>query len=85
MDKNESLFLNPPISRLIADAPREEWLHALSVAHPSLEFRIGIRTLGPTFRHEWPEFEIVSEYRPVLRSRAKRYAVYARRRGQQDV
>lgn len=71
----------PKISSIIADAPREEWLQALHVAHPDYEFRIGIRHLGAEhFRPEWGEFEIIAEYRPALRVRTKRYAVYCKRR-----
>lgn len=71
----------PEISSIISDAPREEWLQALHVAHPSWEFRIGIRHLGAEhFRPEWPEFEILAEYRPALRVRSKRYAVYCKKK-----
>lgn len=76
-----TLFATPPIAGIIADAPREEWLRALEVAHPDIEFKIGFLHLGsPLFRSEYPEMEIVSEYRPALRCRSRRYAVYARRR-----
>lgn len=71
----------PNISRIIYGRTHKEWLRDLHTAHPSWEFRIGIRHVGAEhFRPEWPEFEIVSEYRPALNVRSRRFAVYARKR-----
>jgi hypothetical protein len=43
------------------------------------EFAIGAKPLGAQdFKHEFPEFEIVAEYRPSARDRKSRYAVYGR-------
>ena len=43
------------------------------------EFKIGLCHVGsPFFQSEYPEYEIVAEYRPVVRDRKRRYAIYAK-------
>lgn len=59
--------------------PRENVISDLQRANPLYQFRIGERLLGdPSFRSEYSEWEIVSEYRPNIRDRKNRYAIYAR-------
>lgn len=46
---------------------------------PFFEYRIGYTHVGAkNFRHEYHDFEIIAEYRPVTRDRKNRYAIYAR-------
>ena len=71
----------PQISSIIAGRTHKDWLHDLHTAHPGHEFRIGIRHLGAEhFRPEWSDMEIIGEYRPALRVRSKRFAVYCKPR-----
>jgi hypothetical protein len=43
------------------------------------EFVIGVKHIGSSdFKNEFPEFEIIAEYRPSARDRKSRYAVYGR-------
>lgn len=43
------------------------------------KFKIGLCHVGsPFFQSEYPEYEIVAEYRPVVRDRKRRYAIYAK-------
>lgn len=52
--------------------------HLLSI-NWGWEFKIGFCHVGtPFFRSEYPDYEIVAEYRPVIRDRKRRYAIYAK-------
>lgn len=43
------------------------------------EFQIGLLHVGsPFFKSEYPDYEIVAEYRPIVRDRKHRYAIYAK-------
>lgn len=58
---------------------RARVLKSLLDKDPMFEYRIGERHVGTDdFRHEYRDFEIVAEYRPVTRDRKNRYAIYAR-------
>ncbi len=58
---------------------RQEALRRLMKNAPLHEFRIGQTHVGKQhFQHEYADFEIVAEYRPTIRDRFNRYAIYAR-------
>lgn len=58
---------------------REAVLNELLSKNWGWEFKIGLLHVGsPFFQSEYPEYEIVAEYRPVVRDRKRRYAVYAK-------
>lgn len=72
----------PDVTTLYYAQDRETLLARLRQKNPGWDFLIGTRRLGaPHFRSEYPEMEIVGEYRPVLLDRVNRFAVYARRAG----
>jgi hypothetical protein len=54
-------------------------MNELLATNPGWEFEIGSEYVGRSeFKSEFPDFEIVSQYRPSSKSRAIRYAIYAR-------
>jgi hypothetical protein len=58
---------------------REMVLNQLTADNMGWEFKIGVLHVGsPFFRSEYPEYEIVAEYRPVIKDRKRRYAIYAK-------
>ena len=60
---------------------RARWdvINQLTADNWGWEFVIGVKHLGaPDFKNEFPEFEIIAEYRPSARDRKSRYAIYAR-------
>lgn len=58
---------------------REVVLNQLFADNWGWEFKIGVLHVGsPFFQTEYPEYEIVAEYRPVIRDRKRRYAIYAK-------
>lgn len=70
----------PRVETHYFDIPRQELLDFLHISNPGWQFKLGHRRLGEEhFRSEHPEFEIVSEWRPILRVRKDRYAVYAKK------
>jgi hypothetical protein len=59
---------------------RWDVINELTADNWGCEFIIGVKHLGaPDFKHEFPEFEIIAEYRPSVRERKSRYAVYGRK------
>jgi hypothetical protein len=58
---------------------REKVLNQLLADNWGWEFKIGLLHVGsPFFKSEYPEYEIVAEYRPIVRDRKRRYAIYAK-------
>ena len=58
---------------------REQVINELCANNWGWEFRIGTLHVGSSsFRSEFPDYEIVAEYRPYIKDRSSRYAVYAR-------
>jgi len=58
---------------------RESVLSELLSKNWGWEFKIGLNHVGsPFFQSEFPEYEIVAEYRPIVRDRKSRYAIYAK-------
>ena len=54
-------------------------LNELLATNWGWDFKIGLCHVGsPFFQSEYPEYEIVAEYRPVVRDRKRRYAIYAK-------
>jgi len=73
----------PPIADHIFGQTPEHLLAFLTDFYASWDWRIGKRRLGdPNFRHEHPQFEIVSQLQPMHGKRDQRFAVYARWRGE---
>lgn len=58
---------------------RLQLMNELLATNPGWEFEIGSEYVGRAeFKSEWPDFEIVSQYRPSSKNRHIRYAIYAR-------
>lgn len=58
---------------------REAVLNEIMATNWGWEFKIGLLHVGsPFFKSEYPEYEIVAEYRPIVRDRKHRYAIYAK-------
>ncbi len=54
-------------------------LNELMATNWGWDFKIGLCHVGsPLFQSEYPEYEIVAEYRPIVRDRKRRYAIYAK-------
>jgi len=63
-------YFNKPRWEVVGELTRDNW---------GWEFVIGVKHLGaPDFKSEFPEFDIIAEYRPSARDRKSRYAVYGR-------
>ncbi len=54
-------------------------LNELMATNWGWEFKIGLHHIGSSFfRSEYPDYEIVAEYRPIVLDRKHRYAIYAK-------
>ena len=54
-------------------------LNELMATNWGWEFRIGLHHVGSSFfQSEYQDYEIVAEYRPIVRDRKSRYAIYAK-------
>ena len=54
-------------------------LNELMASNWGWEFKIGLSHVGSSFfKSEYPDYEIVAEYRPIVRDRKHRFAIYAK-------